>query len=241
MGPYPTSEPSAPQPQDRHLEVAGLRKLVWFGIIQVVGIAGSWVVSFLTFQRVFIASANLNLPPHPTPADVSAALGPLFQSLWLVIPIGLAIQLVAMALLLLGYRDFGKVDKGNFSLPSTLMLVLIAGVFVAAAGIVPLLMGIPDLIAKAPSTTGGTPSADFLATVGSIFIYIALAAVGGLLALIGVVGGEILGLWRVGSRYDEILIKLGAIFVIVPFLNVVAPVLVLVGASQAKGRVAKAG
>jgi len=60
--------------------------------------------------------------------------------------------------------------------------------------------------------------------------------IAGILALIGIIGGQILGLWRVGTRYDQTLIKLGAIFTIIPLLNIVAPILVLIGAYEAKGR-----
>jgi hypothetical protein len=45
-----------------------------------------------------------------------------------------------------------------------------------------------------------------------------------------------LGLWRVGTRYNETLLKVAAIFVILPLLNIVAPILVIVGAHGAKTR-----
>ena len=61
----------------------------------------------------------------------------------------------------------------------------------------------------------------------------------GVLALVGTIGGQILGLWRVGSRYDSTIIKIGAIFVIIPLLNFVAPILILVGAAQARGSLSK--
>jgi hypothetical protein len=63
-----------------------------------------------------------------------------------------------------------------------------------------------------------------------------VVGIGGLLILVGFVGGQILGLWRAGSRYDQIVIKLGAIFAVAPYLNIAAPVLVLVGSYQAKER-----
>jgi len=53
------------------------------------------------------------------------------------------------------------------------------------------------------------------------------------------IGGQILGLWRVGTRYNETTIKVGAIFTIVPLLNIVGPILVLIGALEAKGRLVK--
>ena len=82
---------------------------------------------------------------------------------------------------------------------------------------------------------GGLPPA-FAALLGSLFVDFALLAVGVVVLLVGVIGGQILGLWRVGSRYNETVIKVGAIFTIIPLLNIVAPILVLIGAYQVKGR-----
>jgi hypothetical protein len=67
----------------------------------------------------------------------------------------------------------------------------------------------------------------------------AIASIGGIVVILGVIIGQILGLWRVGSRYDETTIKIGAIFGIIPLLNFVAPILILVGALQARGRLIK--
>jgi hypothetical protein len=58
------------------------------------------------------------------------------------------------------------------------------------------------------------------------------------MAFVGIVGGQVIGLWRIGERYDAAVIKLGAIFTVVPLLNVVAPILVLIGVHEAKGRLA---
>ena len=66
---------------------------------------------------------------------------------------------------------------------------------------------------------------------------LALLVIGGILAIVGLIGGEILGLWRVGTRYDSTIIKVGAIFVIVPLLNYVGPILLLIGSLEAKKKV----
>jgi hypothetical protein len=79
-----------------------------------------------------------------------------------------------------------------------------------------------------------------LAAVGSIFLDSIVALVGGILTLVGLVGGLMLGLWRVGSRYEETLLKVAAIFVIIPFLNFVSPILVIVGAHGARARLSQA-
>jgi len=79
----------------------------------------------------------------------------------------------------------------------------------------------------------------FFTLFGSLGIDSALLGLGGILTLVGLIGGQILGLWRVGTRYNETTIKVGAIFTIIPLLNIVGPILVLIGALEAKGRLAK--
>lgn len=222
------------QPQER----SGLNKIIWFGIFQLVSLVAGSAVGFYVFATVFATSAARNLPPNSTPAQVSTALGALFHGIALIVPVVIALELVGWAVLTLGLRDFGKVDRSEFSVPSTLMLLEIAGGAVAAVGVFLVLNSIPSMIAQAP-TTGSTPTTPFFATIGSFFAAFIVVVIGALLEVIGLVGGQILGLWRVGSRYDEMVIKLGAIFVIVPVLGIVAPILVLVGAYQARGRLSQ--
>jgi ABC-type dipeptide/oligopeptide/nickel transport system permease subunit len=69
---------------------------------------------------------------------------------------------------------------------------------------------------------------------------VALVAIGGVLSLIGAIGGVLLGLWRVGGRYDQTILKVAAIFVIVPLLSIVSPILVIIGVSSAKGKLGRA-
>jgi hypothetical protein len=208
---------------------------MWFGITQLVGLVVGWIVYFYAFGIAFGSTANLNLPPNPSTQQVSSALGPIFQEFTLVMPISLGIELVAILALLIGLREFSRVDPSRFSVPSKLMYLLVIGVIIAGAGAILLFNSLPAIIAQAPSS-GSTPSSAFMSSIAGLLAFAALAFIGGILALIGVIGGQILGLWRVGSRYNETVIKLGAIFVIIPLLNIVAPILILVGASQAKGR-----
>ena len=227
-------------PQASPVENSGLTKVLWFGVIQLAGVAASWAIGYYIAGTVFSSTTSLNLPSNPTPADVSAALGPVFQELSLVVPVVFLMGLIGVVTLTLGFRDLGKVDRQRFSVPSTLMLVLIGGVLVVTAGMVPLFNSIPNVLATVPSTPGTTPSAAFLAAMGSLFLDLVLLGLGGLLVLVGVIGGMILGLWRLGSRYDETLLKVGAIFMIIPLLDIFAPVLILIGAYQAREKLTSA-
>ena len=225
--------PSVPATQPEERSAAG--KLILYAVFELAGIAVGWALSFYIFGIVFNTSAY-NLPPNPTPAQVSAAFGPLFQSLGYIVPVTVVVELLALVTLTLAFRQLSKVDRVRFSLPSTLMIVMLVGVILVSITAIPFIQSIPQIIAQAPTTPGGTPSPAFASLMASLLAYLAFIAIGGLLGLIGVIGGVILGLWRVGSRYDETVIKLGAIFTIIPILNIVAPILVLVGAYQVRNR-----
>ncbi|HYB07961.1 MAG TPA: DUF973 family protein [Nitrososphaerales archaeon] len=224
-------------PQRQADERSALQKVVWFGILQLAGLVAGWVLGFYVFSTVFSNLGIYTLPQTPTPADVETILGPLFRGLSVLVPIMAIFQIVAIILLTLSFRQFCIVDRERFSLPSVLMLLMLAGAVIATVGIVPFFNSIPNIIAQAPSNAGAVPSEAFSSAIASLLVYVVFMLIGGLLGLIGLIGGQILGLWRVGSRYNETIVKVGAIFAIVPFLDVVAPILVIVGAYQAKGRV----
>ena len=75
---------------------------------------------------------------------------------------------------------------------------------------------LPDLISRVPATPGALPPS-FFALFGSLGIDFVLLALGGILTIVGLIGGQILGLWRVGTRYNETTIKVGAIFTVIAF------------------------
>jgi len=224
-----------PQQPQSTVERSALTKVAWFGLVWIAGIVAGWVLYFFVFVTSFTSTFFNTLPPNPTPSQVSSAMGPLFQSFTIIIPVVLAIEVVGVILLTLALRQLRTTDP-EFSLPSKLTLLLVAGVVLVAIGLVPLFYNLPNIIASAPSQTGATPSSAFMSSLGTIFVYLGVMALGGLLALIGMVGGLILGVWKLGTRYGETLFKIGAILFIIPVANVLAPILVLLAAIQVRGR-----
>jgi hypothetical protein len=223
----------APTEGDR--SKSGIRKVMLFGVLQLVALAFGWVGSFLFIGRAF--SGLTTLPPGQTvtPSEVSALLVPVFKDLSVLVPANATLQVLGVVFLFLGFRDLARMDS-RFSAPYVLAIVMLVGTLVVMVGAVPLLLDIPNLAAQLPSTGGGAPSPGFISAIGSVIGYFVLIVIGGIMAFIGFVGGQMLGLWRVGSKYDETLLKLGAIFAIIPFLNIVAPVLVVVGTNQVANR-----
>jgi hypothetical protein len=219
-------------------ERSALTKVMWYGVLGIVGLVGGWVVTFLIFGAISISATTLNLPPNATSSQVGAALGPIFRNLSLLVPSIMVIGLAGDVLLTMGFRDLTKVDNSKFSLPWKFMIVLIIGAVLAACGLILLFNGIPNIIAQAP-TGSGTPSAAFFSAISSLLFAALAIAIGGIMTIVGTIGGKILGLWRVGSRYNSTILKVGGIFVIIPLLDFVAPILILIGTYQARGRLSK--
>lgn len=223
-------------------EASALKKVMWFAIIQLAGTVAGWVGAYYVFSSVFFNTTFFNsLPANPTSAQVAAALGPLFQDVVYLIPLALGIGLAALVVLTLGFRGLARVDSGRFHISTPFMIIMIVGLLLVGGGAAALVTSVPSIISNAPFTclSPCTPSTAFLNQMSSLIAYFGLIAIGGLLALIGVIGGMILGLWRVGSRYNQTTIKIGAIFEIIPLLNIVAPILILLGAMEARNMVSK--
>ena len=229
--------PGAPiaQMQNPVDEASALQKITWFGILELAEIVVGLVLSFYLLSAFFFSPFFLNPPTSLTAAQAATIFEPLFRTLALILPITIALGLAAVVVLTLSFRQFTKVDRSRFSTPSTMTILMIIGLAAVTVGAIPIFYGLGDLIVQLTRTQTGNPAQSYASFVGSFIFFGALIGIGGLLALVGMIGGVILGLWRVGVRYDQTVIKVGAIFIIIPFLNFVAPALILIGAHDAKG------
>jgi hypothetical protein len=66
-------------------------------------------------------------------------------------------------------------------------------------------------------------------------------ALGGVIAVAAIalfVGyiGLLVGIWRLGTRYGEWMFKVGALFLIFPFLNVAGTIFILIAARESGGK-----
>jgi len=138
---------------------------------------------------------------------------------------GLVIGMISYIFYYLGFRAIRRGDP-EFGAPTTLMLIGLISYLMTALGIVVIIGTIVSAInsAAAGTVTPGAVSLDLSAILGGL----ALIGLGAILALIGVVG-LVLGNWRCGSRYEESMLKAGAILTIIPFVSIVGYVLLLVG------------
>ena len=159
----------------------------------------------------------------------------LFETIAISAVVGVVIEIIALLQLRSALASLTKVDRQYFGIPSKLTLVviialplLIVGLFVTLAELGPFFSSISQNQGQAPTLSNG---------VGILLGASAVEGIGGIAILIGYIGGIILGVWRMGSRYNETLFKIAAIFLIIPLLQIIAAILILVGVPSAKAKV----
>jgi hypothetical protein len=147
-----------------------------------------------------------------------------FEDLLAVLSIGFFVALVAVILYLLSFSAFKKVQSG-FGGPRALVLIGVVGTLLVFVGLVAALEEF--LMVSSCVATNTTSSCVSIATlygpVLAIFFGLVLAFVGWI--------GLIIGIYRVGSRYNSTPTKVGAILTIIPVVALVAPILILIGVS----------
>lgn len=164
-----------------------------------------------------------------------------FQYLIVLAPVILLLGLFSLALLWTGFRGLSKAGAHEFSTPSKFVLVSVIAWVLLIPGTLTVFSSMVPLLASLTQQSGAALAAPAAARLGSIILLgVILVGIGVLLALIGTIGGVILGLWRAGSRYGQGVLKVGAIFAIIPFLSIISPILVIIGISAAKGKVGQA-
>jgi hypothetical protein len=141
---------------------------------------------------------------------------------------------------LLYYRGAFKTlegTDGRFKTPSTLVLVLLIALPFVLLGLLGLVYAIYNAIACAGA---GNPISPSCLSGGGLLAVLGLLLITGILAVIGYIG-LLVGIWRLGTRYDASGFKVGAILILIPLLNVVGAILILVSARSARERFAAPG
>ena len=224
--------PPPPRPPNPAAEKRGLRRIEYFAVVYfVVGVVGLGVNN--------IASSYYSGPVTdalasgtPDYSALAIALNNLAGFIELAVPVSLAVMVASLFILRSGLKSLSEVDKDNFHTPILLLLLEMVGLILVGLAIFPFVGALRDLASQLSSNPQG--GLDASALLGTF----ALLVPGALISVVGFFGGEMLGVWRVGSRYDSGLTKAGAILIIFPYLQVLAPVLIFIGARGAMDKVA---
>lgn len=216
--------PDTRRAQQRAYDVKALGAVRWAAVLGLVGgVIGLVAITLPGFTSFLLVNSTSNGPvlSLSTPAVFGAYVGA-----------AAALAVVALLLYRRGFRALAEVSA-EFSTPSTLALVALIGVVLVFAGLGLLLAALAQAISCAGA---GNPITSSCLLTGGFWGGIALVLVGALVALVGYIG-VLIGIWRLGSRYDRATFKVGAILLIIPYLSVVGYLLILVGTTQELGRV----
>lgn len=191
-----TTQPAATAQHD--MQVFG--KLRLFGILGIAeAILGIFVLLFGDLTVLLAAGAG---GTHATGnvlfIDIAVLIGEL------------AIGAYSIFVLRSAFRILSRIDR-MFHTPASLVTVLIIGFVVIFPALI--------IIIAAGTAAPAALSTGMLIVVGFMMI------VGLVLLVLGVIG-LLIGLWRIGTRYNDSLYKIAAIFYIIPFLGVVSSILI---------------
>jgi hypothetical protein len=222
--PY-TSTPAAPPigsavPGDRVAELKGLRLARAAAVTSLLGLVLAWVgpVALILVTGVEVHYRGFHF-------GSGAATVAAYEDLLGVIVFGAAVSLVALILYLLSFNAFRKVVPG-FGGPFALMIVGLFGLFLVVIGVALVLSDFFSVVACAQAKASSS-CLDLNQLLGAVLLIF-----GGLfLAFLGWIG-LLIGIYRIGKRYNSTITKVGAILSIIPIVSVVAPILVLIGLQQ---------
>jgi len=226
----PWTPPGFPTPggasvEDRRREASALRAVETAAIIALVGFAFS--VAFLFAAPV---SAAFGATTTGTGSNTTVHL----SVDWTIFFILLGGSAAFTILQLVFYRSaFGTlmVRDARFRTPALLTILAIVGYVLLMTGLAILVTDIVSATNHCANLMGSAyDNCLFGGTFGGS---LALVAVGGIVALIGFIG-LLIGIWRLGSRYDDGLFKAGAVLLIFPILQLIGSILILVAAHDCR-------
>lgn len=214
---------SVPSEATRASDLEALSYVRWASVL----ILASSAVGLLVFLL-----PNSNFAPDDR-ASLSATFhfGAAFYALLLVSG---ALAVVNILLLRGAFHRLAPIDA-RFSTPSKLARVLLAGAALAAVGLIVVLATLQNLGNCTLTSTGGfTGHCQGLVTLalGELILL-----PGAILVIIGYVGC-LVGLWRVGERYQESSFKIGTLLLLIPLLSVAGAVLLFIAAHSTRAKLA---
>ncbi len=213
--------PSPPAP--REAELAALSSIKIAAIIAIVGTA----LGFLyPLAEALSGSYSFGLPSGGSTTFPESTVWAVFG----ISAVGYLIAAVSFGFLRAGFARLRGFDRRFTSTPA-FAVVAIVGFLLLAGG---LLAFASAVVAMFRCAGGVTPIPTSCISAGSLLGSAGLLVLGGVVLLVGAIG-TIIGIWRLGDRYDDGLFKAGAILLI--FIGIVGAILLLVGVIRAEGLV----
>lgn len=226
---YQTPSPSPPGPEE-------LPAIGHFSIASLLGIIAFLIsTAFGAIAVLYLRGAVIVRGPNNT-VTISQNLIPLLWTSAGIEAVSLAILIVALLYFRSTFASLSGVVR-TFSTPATLAVVAIVGaalLIVAVFVEVNYTTGLINCLNQPGATGSGCTTGGAL--LGSLGL-VALAAVVFVIGLIGV----LIGIWRVGVRYQKDLPRIGAVLAIIPYVNWIGMLLNYIGAADIRARLRGGG
>ncbi len=182
----------------------GLTSVRNAALVALIGIVLG-IVGFASISHVFLTLSAGNITGVAVYLVVIAS-------------IGIFITIISAVLYREGFKRLSTSYGAEFSVPTTMKTVYIAGIVLLLLVVVGLIVSVIYL------------------SISGILGLLVVLIFAGILAFIGFFVGLILGLWRVGSAFNSSLVMVGAILMIIPYLDILGVILVLAGVAEILGK-----
>jgi len=222
---YPAYSPAGSAPSSRPADLSALSRVTVAAILGIVGALLSIVELVATPATSFVTVTTSS-----TTGNSSVSLNPAaFYLVAAVGAVGVIFTMIELWLYRGAFRELSAHDS-RFSTPSKLALLAFVGLVL----LIVLAAAVFALVYQATVCAGsGNAITSACLNVGAFLGLIGLLVIVGIATFVGYIG-VLIGIWRLGTRYNEGLFKAGAILYIIPFLNFIGLVLILVGARSAR-------
>ncbi len=218
--PYYTIPPATPPVGTDAEERRALRYVALAGLLVVV--AGALSIGSTFVSSISIGAAGRGISLGATGIGFTLASG--------------AIEVAVVGLVWMAMRRLVRLDRSRFETPARLTILGLVGLALVLATIYPLLSLTASLghcvVSGLPlNNTTGPPLAscqDLLEVAGLALVLL----VGGILGLIGFIA-MLIGIWRLGSRYQNSAFQIGAILLIFPIADIAGGILLYLAAQKA--------
>jgi hypothetical protein len=188
----------------------------------IVGIIGLIVAIVAPIVIVYLGGYSLTVLGHRVGHAGGTLPTTAFEELLGVIVVGLFITFVGALLYVLSFSALRKTFPG-FGGPMGLGIAGLVGILFIGAGLADILYQFYQAVG-----CSATQSASSCVNYTQLFGVVTIVLLGALLGFLGIIG-LLIGLYRIGSRYDSTVTKVGGILYIIPVASIAAPFLVLAG------------
>lgn len=136
--------------------------------------------------------------------------------------------IVSLVLLLLAFRYLSSADE-RFKIPYIFVLIELIGTILIFAGFFGILGSAFLFAGSVSNLIGSAVGLGVLFSAPTFFGSMIVIVLGAVLSFIGFIVGTLLGLYRVGKRYNDSKISIGAILLIFPLVDIAGLVLIIIG------------